>query len=71
MKLKKNKNSPSLTSAGAYMLVYTLEQHINNPEPDPELHQYLIDMVRDEDVSFELEVNKNKNEKVIVTVKLE
>lgn len=63
-KPKKAKNSPSLTSAGAYMLVYTLDKYIKNPEPDPELHTYLIDLVKREDTTFEEEVNKNKNEKV-------
>ncbi len=63
-KPKKAKNSPSLTSAGAYMLVYTLDKYIKSPEPDPELRPYLIDLVKREDVSFEEEVNKNKNEKV-------
>lgn len=45
------------------MLVYTLDKYIKNPEPDPELHQYLIDLVKHEDVTFEEEVNKSKNEK--------
>lgn len=46
------------------MLVYTLDKYIKSPEPDPELHEYLTELVKREDASFEEEVYKTKNEKV-------
>lgn len=67
-KLKKgNKSSvpPGFhSSQGAYMLVYTLERFIKEPEPDPEPWPYLQKMIKREDEEYEEEVKKSKNDKV-------
>jgi len=50
------------------MLVYTLENYVQNPEPDPEVWPYLENLVNVEDKVFEEEFKKTKNDKVTLSL---
>jgi hypothetical protein len=52
------------SSQGAYMLVYTLDKYVKDPEPDPPLYPFLDSLVKKEDQAFENEFKKSKNNKV-------
>jgi len=66
---KSGKRKPSAgnhMSPGAYMLVYTLEDYVQNPQPDPKLWPFLENLVNKEDQAFEDELKKSRNNKVTI-----
>ncbi|XP_021949612.1 ubiquitin carboxyl-terminal hydrolase 48 [Folsomia candida] len=62
-KHKKIKTTGVHNSQGAYMLVYTLNKYIKQPEPDPEPWSYLDQLIKFEDEAYQEEVKKSKTEK--------
>lgn len=53
------------SSKGAYMLVYTREEYFNRTHADPELPQFLADLVKREDSVFEAEQEEERKVKAM------
>jgi hypothetical protein len=64
-KEKEKKKSTNPSSAGAYMLVYTMVKYFKDQEkrPDPEIPTYLVELINEEDSKFEEEFTRTKLEK--------